>query len=170
MNNFQCTLSGARIRTLASRYRDDREFDAMRAGQRIRQGDFTFVNLAPIVDWKSTRARSRVRENKVKDVEDVLRVVITPDYGDRLKVAALTGLCGVAVPMASAIMTAIYPDDFTVIDYRALETLGVKNPSPTVGYYLDYLNFCRTESKVRDVSLREFDKALWQQSKSGNSN
>jgi hypothetical protein len=41
-------------------------------------------------------------------------------------VAVLTGLSGVEVPAASAIMTAVDPERFTIVDFRALWSLGIE--------------------------------------------
>ena len=63
--------------------------------------------------------------------------------------------------MASAILTAIYRERFTVIDWRALKALDVEKSWLTIDDYLDYLAYCRTKAEKRGVSLRDFDRALW---------
>jgi hypothetical protein len=45
---------------------------------------------------------------------------------DPAAVAVLTGLAGVDVPVASAILTAVDPQRFTIIDFRALWSLGIE--------------------------------------------
>jgi hypothetical protein len=77
-------------------------------------------------------------------------------------VAVLTGLIGVNVPVASAILTAIDQRRYTVIDFRALEGLGVKGIVVSINFYLEYLRFCRRCAKLSKVSLRNLDRALWQ--------
>jgi hypothetical protein len=84
---------------------------------------------------------------------------------DRAAVAVLVGLNGVQVPVASAILTAIDPERFTVIDFRALEALGVTNATMTINYYLEYLDACRGLARENKVPLRTLDRALWQWSK-----
>jgi hypothetical protein len=54
---------------------------------------------------------------------------------------------------------------YTIIDCRALESLGVKNYIATVNYYLTYLEHCRHFASEHAVGLRELDRALWQWSK-----
>jgi hypothetical protein len=80
-------------------------------------------------------------------------------------VAVLCGLRGVEIPVASAILTAIDPERYTIIDFRALESLGVKSSWHTVDSYLAYLEQCRELARQNTVSLRELDRALWQWSK-----
>lgn len=64
--------------------------------------------------------------------------------------------------MASAILTAIDPERYTVIDFRALEALGNMANDCSVNFYLNYLDACRRLAKGHDVSLRDLDRALWQ--------
>jgi hypothetical protein len=74
--------------------------------------------------------------------------------------------------MASAILRTIRPENYTVIDVRALESLSV---SKTDGYVNDYLSICglfagylraccELASK-RNVGLGTLDRPLWQWSK-----
>jgi hypothetical protein len=84
---------------------------------------------------------------------------------ERASVAVLKGLHGVDVPVATAILTAIDQDRYTVIDVRALESLGVKIPFPTIDDYLEYLLYCKSKAAEWGVSLRTLDRALWQWSK-----
>jgi hypothetical protein len=69
------------------------------------------------------------------------------------------------VPVASAVLTAINPERYTIIDFRALESLGINDYNLTVDYYLDYLKQCRELAGQHSVSLRDLDRALWQWSK-----
>ncbi|HTV57102.1 MAG TPA: hypothetical protein VMI06_19575, partial [Terriglobia bacterium] len=73
-------------------------------------------------------------------------------------------LAGVGVKMASAILTAIDPKRYTVLDYRALEALGTKN-SDNVDLYISYVKACRSMAAQHGVCLRDFDRANWQWSK-----
>lgn len=169
---LQCSLSATEITALARQYVEqepkekniEKENRALDAGQRIREGEYGTDNLMMIVEWKSPRPKPLVRANPNEDVEDALRTMVDCE-DDRTCVASLTKLRGVQVPMASAILTAFNPNRFTVIDVRALETLGARQPSPTIDHYLVYLEFCRGTAKKLGVSLRDFDRALWQQSK-----
>ena len=54
---------------------------------------------------------------------------------------------------------------YTIIDYRALESLGVSEWPDTVDYYLAYLAACRELVRRYNKSLRTLDRALWQWSK-----
>ena len=58
------------------------------------------------------------------------------------------------MPVASAILTTIHPTKYTVIDFRALESLGVSKWDGSVSYYLSYLRACSELAFKHKVSLR----------------
>ena len=92
---------------------------------------------------------------------DALRAA-TAAPNDQTAVEALIELSGVGVPVASAILTAIYPNRYTIIDFRALEALGTNTTNRSVSFYLRYLRHCRETAEMYGVSLRQLDRALWQ--------
>lgn len=127
----------------ADRYAFEEDSEALEAGRRIREGDYSRENLEAIFEWKTGgRGRSRIANNSDDEIVDALHLAATA-HSDRGAVAALLGLSGVQVPVASAILTAIDPERFTVIDFRALEALGVIKSNITVDFYLEYLDACR---------------------------
>ena len=83
-------------------------------------------------------------------------------------------LHGVDIPVASAILAAIFPERYTVLDYRALEALG--HGAHDVRFYEEYLAFCKrlAESNIvkpqsdlpAPTPLRALDRALWEWSRS----
>jgi hypothetical protein len=79
---------------------------------------------------------------------------------------ALLELAGVGVPTASTLLYFVFPEDYPILDIRALESLGVRPRSAyPVGFWLDYLAACRALAGRYGVELRTLDKALWQHSK-----
>ena len=66
--------------------------------------------------------------------------------------------------MASAILTAIDPEHYTVLDTRALEALGLPD-SDDVDFYVLYVDECRRMATNYGATLRGFDRANWQWSK-----
>lgn len=149
--------------SLARQYPVDEDREPLLAGAAIRdRGDFTRDNLAKIFKWKTRdRGKSRLLRNQDAEIEEALRLA-TGAIHPRTAISVLRGLDGVEVPVASAVMTMIYPNRYTVIDFRALETLGVEQSFPTVTYYLAYLHRCQIIAKDWCLSLRELDRALWQ--------
>ena len=170
---FRCPVKfdKAEIERLVQIYKEnkrgmEKEESALRAGQEIASRNFSKQNLLAIVVWKSQRAKSWAESNSEAEIEDALRLAVDAKT-DRAAIAVLMGLRGVGIPMASAILTTIKPKHFTVIDVLALKSLGVvKEPALTIDYYLDYQAFWQREASNRNVELRDFDRALWQNSKS----
>ncbi|MEY9881228.1 hypothetical protein [Bradyrhizobium sp. USDA 329] len=81
---------------------------------------------------------------------------------ERAAIAVLTGLSSVDVPVASAVMTTATPRRFTVIDFRALWSLGIERRGYySMTFYLGYLEACRGIASDAAVDLRTLDRALW---------
>ncbi len=154
-------LLEARDQYLADTSQMARERRAFEAGARMRTGKVDLGDFYAIVDWKSSRPKSLIeRGNDPEDILDALRIAVTTSR-ERSAVAILCGLYGVNVRMASAVSTAIHPERYTVIDVRALDALGVRKAWSTVDDYLEYLRFCQDHATRIDLSLRDFDRALW---------
>ena len=115
--------------------------------------------------WKTVRSRPKVAANTEAAVVDATgRALAAVDEATRI--AALLELEGVGVPTASTLLYFAFPDDYPILDVRALESLGVKPRSTyPVSFWLEYLEACREFSRSAGVSLRTLDKALWQHSK-----
>ena len=164
-NGFQLQFEPAEIKRLAARYVYDDDTGALEAGRSIAGGDYSRANIETIFRWKTGgRGISRLRRNSDAEIRDALRLAVTAQT-ERAAVSVLCGLSGVEIPVASAILTAVDPERYTIIDYRALESLGVQSSWHTVDSYLAYLNQCRELARQNGVSLRDFDRALWQWSK-----
>jgi len=123
--NFQLQFQPQSIRELAGRFDYEDDTEGLEAGSRIAGGDFSRRNLEVIFRWKTGgRGISRLGLNSDLEICDALKVAVKART-ERAALAVLCGLGGVEVPVASAILTAIDPERYTIIDYRALESLGV---------------------------------------------
>jgi hypothetical protein len=137
------------------------------AGGRIAGGDYSRQNLEVIVAWKMegvhlTRVMSYLGQNTDGEIDHALLSAIATD-SERSAIEILDRLHGVGVPVASAILTTILPEKYTIIDVNALEALGVDDKSKSQAvYYLAYLKKCRELAAQFNVSLRTMDHALWQ--------
>jgi hypothetical protein len=97
-------------------------------------------------------------------IDATRRALSAADEASRM--GALLELGGVGVPTASTLLYVAFPDDYPILDVRALESLGVKPRSTyPVGFWLEYLDACRGLARACGVSIRTLDKALWQHSK-----
>ena len=161
--SFQLQFAPNQIRELSERYSyrlEDEE--AMASGKRIARGEYTRRNLQAIFEWKTGgRGKSRLQVNTDEEIEDALRTAVEAK-AERTAVSVLSGLYGVEIPVASAVLTAIAPDRYTIIDYRALEALGETRTWHTIDSYLAYLVCCRKLARENGVTLRDLDRALWQ--------
>jgi hypothetical protein len=115
--------------------------------------------------WKTVRSRPKVTANAETAIVDATgRALAAGDEATRI--ASLLELDGVGVPTASTLLYFAFPDDYPILDIRALESLGVKPRSQyPINFWLAYLDACRELASSAGVSLRMLDRALWQHSK-----
>ncbi|MGA7339270.1 MAG: hypothetical protein WBE72_14825 [Terracidiphilus sp.] len=178
---FQLQPPETELQELAEQYwekagerEQELEKAAFEAGESIRNGDFTLANLEAIVRWKSERVVHYLIGNSNEKIRRVLGVVTAPGATTEAAVKALLELHGVDLPVASAILAAIYPERYTVLDFRALEALG--HARHDVRFYEEYLDFCKRLADSNIVKpqsdlpaptpLRTLDRALWEWSRS----
>lgn len=129
------------------------------------RGHYTRAEFVEVCGWKSVRSRPTVAANsEAAVVEATGRALATDDEETRM--SALLTLAGVGVPTASTLLYFVFPEDYPILDVRALESLGVKPRSVyPVGFWLAYLSACRALARRAGVDIRTLDKALWQHSK-----
>jgi hypothetical protein len=115
--------------------------------------------------WKTVRSRPKVAANTEDAVVDATgRALAATD--EAVRITSLLELEGVGVPTASTLLYFAFPDDYPILDVRALESLGVKPRSQyPVSFWLGYLAACRQIARDAGVSVRTLDRALWQYSK-----
>ncbi len=166
MPTFKLQFPAGEIEALASRfgYADDARLLAAGAAASAR-GHYTREEFIEVCAWKTTRSRSKVASNPETAVAEATgKAFATTDEATRM--GALLELEGVGVPTASTLLYVAFPDDYPILDVRALESLGVKPRSQyPVSFWLQYLTACRELASSRDVSIRTLDKALWRYSK-----
>jgi hypothetical protein len=170
--NFKVQYNPADIQKLITQYLNtpnqngtaaDKERNMEAAGRRIVQSTMSRQDADIIYKWKSARRMDLFSNNTDGEVLQALRDAIAAKT-PREAIESLTRLQGVGIKMASAILTGMFPELYTVCDFRAAEALGMKD-SDDVDFYTSYLEFCRRTAKEYGVSLRNFDRANWQWSK-----
>lgn len=155
------TTTGDRCREL--------EREAFEAGASIREGEYTLANIEAIVRWKSERVVPILIGNSGEMIRKALAVAASPEAKLEDAVTALMSLRGVDLPVASAILTAIFPDRYTVLDALALETLGYARHD--VKFYAEYLEYCRRLAEHGGIQVQQdlpaptplhnLERALW---------
>jgi hypothetical protein len=163
---FALQFSPREINKWASRNSDPYYPAARKAGIRIASGDYRRRDFERIVELKTKRVRKLLKKNKKSDITDALELA-TKAKRDRSAIAVLTGLSGISVPVASALLAMMQPDRFTIIDFRALRSLGHPRTmnDRSIEFYLAYLDYCRNVAAKHGTDLRTLDRALWQYDK-----
>ncbi|MDD3102305.1 MAG: hypothetical protein PHE59_04140 [Patescibacteria group bacterium] len=115
--------------------------------------------------WKSKRPKKKYENNDDLTVRKITRFSFaTNDEQARIKFLLL--LNGVAFPVASAILHFAFPDKYPILDFRAIWSLGWKQPkSYTFDFWQKYCNEMEKISKKTGESIRTIDKAFWEYSK-----
>lgn len=133
----------------------------------------TEAEFFSIIIWKSNRSKTKVLKGVLKSKKSIEKLTndIFRTQGDKEKLELLTEIDGIGIPIASAILSVCYPNNFTIADYRAIDSIkdifkerGVKiNPDNwTTEKYLEYRGLCFEIQKQFNLgTLRETDKALW---------
>lgn len=180
MAHFELQPAESELQHLAAQYwkkagdrEQELEAEAFAAGAAIRNGDYTLGNLEAIVRWKSERVVHYLIGNSEAQIRKVLAVAASPESSVKQAVEALTSLRGIDLPIASAILAAIAPERYNVLDFRALEALG--HARHNVDFYAEYVAFCRRlaeqgmvkpqEDLPGPTALHALDRALWEWSR-----
>jgi hypothetical protein len=181
MATFELQPGRSELQQLAGQYwqktgekEHELEKAAFEAGAAIRKGDLSLVNLEIIVRWKSERVVHYLIGNSEEKICKALAVAASPTSSVRDAVDALTGLRGIDISVASAILATIYPERYAVLDFRALEALG--HARHDVEFYEKFLAFCRQMAESGAVKaqgdlpgptpLHALERALWEWSRS----
>jgi len=132
-----------------------------------------------IIIWKANRRKTIIRkkfsENEIffkKQIREITEKI----YNGKTKKEKLNSLLedglkyGFRLPIASAILTVLYPEEFTIYDYRVLDELNkIKKEKITdfsynldvVNKYFIFLEEIKKISENKKLSLRDMDRYLW---------
>lgn len=161
------------------RYYDLETFLFVDVAQRFHQdGKLDAFDLFSIVIWKAQRAKSKLAKRliaKAGSLERAAEQFTTALFQASSPVQRLIvarDVWSFYLPMASAILSVLWPDDFTVFDYRAcdeLKSLGqpdfsrIDNISSTVRLWPKYEQYREAVKRAvpQYVTLRDKDQFLW---------
>jgi hypothetical protein len=166
MPTFKLQFRASKIEELASRFGSTDDAGLLAVGAAVRaRGYYTRTEFLEVCAWKTPRSRPKVTSNTEAGVIEATRQALAA-ADEATRISALLGLAGVGVPTASTLLYCAFPDDYPILDVRALESLGVKPRSQyPVSFWLGYLRTCRGLARKHAVTVRTLDKALWQHSK-----
>lgn len=150
----------------ADQYNYPQEGDVTSLVPQVRKSGFlTLDQLCVVARWKSPRSAGRIKKNEDDYVRTITSLALQTK-NERARIEVLTLLDGVRWPIASVILHFFHAEEYPILDFRALESVGVKVPRPyTFRFWWEYVEFCRdlADRTVRD--MRTLDRALWAFSK-----
>ena len=137
---------------------------------------FTAFDFFCIVIWKANRAKSKVAERLLAQANGQgtlgaavgsLLAAISAAKDQRARLSVLIEGWGFRLPMASAILTVLYPEDFTVYDIRVCDVLGdFKDAQYKTNFTTLWERYSAYVIAVKGAvpecpSLRDKDRFLW---------
>ena len=140
-----------------------------------KHGRLSAFDFFCIVIWKANRAKSKVANKLLAhdhhpDLDaavQALTVGLTQQPSPKDRLRYLIEEWGLRLPMASAILTVLYPSQFTVYDSRVCEQLkcfgDLGSPTKFEHIWPGYERYRQAveKSAPRDLSLRDKDRYLW---------
>lgn len=143
------------------------------------KGELSAFEFFCIVIWKANRAKSKIalkllafdKKNR-RDLDSIIRNLSRSLHSvpEKEKLRILVEDWGFKLPMATAILTVLWPDDFTIYDFRVCSTLGkhhnLLNRTKFENLWKGYEEFKSDveASTPATLSLRDKDKFLWGES------
>jgi hypothetical protein len=127
------------------------------------RGYFTREEFLDICRWKTARSKSRCEGNDEGFIIEATRAALSATQ-EELRIGILRLLGGVEWPTASVLLHFGHKDRYPILDFRALQSLGIPKPPPyDFEFWWSYVEACRR--LAGNHSMREFDRALWEYSK-----
>lgn len=122
-----------------------------------------------IVIWKANRAKTTIKRRLLKtcpNLKTAIKKLTSEIYSEPSKEKKLRILLDkwkFQLPMASAILTILYPDDFTIYDVRVRNQLKISDfcgrKNQIKKYFNEYLP--KVKKCFPGMKLRDKDKNLW---------
>jgi hypothetical protein len=166
-------FDSSQLLRLASLYHLERYLFEVVSNRFAEQQTLTSYDFFAIIVWKSNRSKTYVRDGLAAagtSPGELMREVGRAHH-PMAKIETLLAVSGIGLPIASAILAVCYPDEFTVLDYRAWASLyrasvdGLGSHLPrSPEQYLEYCQLCKRLAKQAAISLRDLDRALWAKS------
>ena len=130
------------------------------------------ADLEEVCRWKSPRAISLIRKNEPSRIRRITKQAFAI-RNEKERIARLTSLQGVGIPMASAILMLTGQKRYGVLDIRVWQLLYAvgsvtRNPrgrSFTANHWYQYLCILRQYAKNKNVSVRDVERSLFKSHK-----
>ncbi len=135
-----------------------------------KRGCLTAKEFFCIVIWKSNRAKTKIKSNILKrngrNLNDAIKKLTKEIYSERnpkRRLEILLNDWGFRLPMATAILTVLYPEEYTIYDYRVRKQIGIDNDfagrkNQVEQYFSEFIPRVKGN---QGTTLRDNDKYLW---------
>ena len=132
----------------------------------------TKAEFEEILQWKLGQQIGRQRERRSANTEEIIRAVtglaLTITHSDKeyeleLRMGILCALRGVAIPVASAVLALVFPEEYAVIDFRGWRQIfGEGETVFSIPKYKRYLREVRRLADELGWPVQEVDHAIWE--------
>jgi hypothetical protein len=156
-------ISKGWIEAWAAEYGD---YDSSRVEDLFGLARPAYDDIERVYRWKSSRSVGHFLTNDPVHVVSAVRSALGAK-GDAAALARVETLNGVKARTGSALLAIFRPDRYTVMDWRARQTLEsfgyleeLRRASWT-NVWPGYMSLCRDIASRTGVTLRDLDRALW---------
>ena len=125
-----------------------------------------------ILRWKLRGQFGRQLSRRAANTEEIIRAVsglaLAIDHGDQeyeleLRLGLLCCLRGVGVPVASAVLALVFPEQYAVIDFRGWrQVFGEEKSTFSIPDYQKYLGKIRLLARELGWPVQQVDMAIWE--------
>jgi len=163
-------LSKKEIKEYAHKYDEHREDNDEVVEKEMKEWleNHRYLNKEKFVKiglWKSRRPKKKYESNEDLTVREITRFSFSTK-SEEARIKSLLVLNGVSYPVASVILHFAFPNEYPILDFRAIWSLGWKHPKNyTFDFWQKYCNEMKKISKQTGEDIRTIDKALWEYSK-----
>jgi hypothetical protein len=131
-----------------------------------------------ILQWKLGQQIGRQRDRRSANTEETIKAVtglaLTITHADKeyqleLRVNILCALRGVGVPVASAVLALVFPEEYAVIDFRVWRQIfGEDQKTFFIQDYKRYM--CKIHRLANELGwpVQEVDHAIWEYDRRNN--
>lgn len=129
----------------------------------------TSEEFLAIIIWKRNASKTKVVDGintSGKSIRTITNEIYKSTSRER-KLQILREIKNIGIAIVSAVLTVLYDKEFTVVDYRArnsLKVIGTQikgSPDNRPKDYFNYVDLCKKQAKKYNLSLRDFDRSLW---------
>jgi len=125
-----------------------------------------------ILRWKLRGQFGRQLSRRAANTKEIIHAVTglaltiehdDPEYQLELRLGLLCCLRGVEVPVASAVLAVVFPEEYAVIDFRAWrQVFGEEKSTFSIPDYKRYLGKIRPLAKELGWPVQKVDLAIWE--------